>query len=195
MSDNSASTDRADLRDHCAEFVDDSLYAAARNDAEELGAPTLDAVSADFVRQIARMVRARAAVCISPSAGVPALAVLAATGPDTVLTLIDNDPHHIEAARSALRQSGYDATSARFITARPMEVLGKLADGNYDLVVAEVEPHTVGPLVVRCGELLRPGGALILSGLHSPPEEVELPEASHVTALPVGPQGLTLITF
>lgn len=196
MSDNSSLPARTDLPERCAELVDDSLYAAARADAEELGATTLDAVSADFVRQVSRMIDVRAAVCITPAPGVPALAVLAATGPETVLTLIDNDPHHIEAARSALRQADYDTTTARFITARPMDVLGKLADGNYDLVVADADARTVGPLVTRCSELIRRGGALVLTGVHSPlPEEAEVPDGSHLSVLPIGSEGLTLVTF
>lgn len=196
MSDNPALSDRARLHERCSSLVDDSLYATARSDAEELGASALDAVAADLVRQVARMVGARAAVCISPAAAIPALAVLSASGPDTVLTLIDNDPHHIESARTALKWAEYDSTTARFITARPMDVLGKLADGNYDLVVADVDTHLVGSLVTRCGELLRAGGVLIISGVHSPlPDDAEIRESAHVSPLPIGAHGLTLITF
>ena len=179
-----------------AELVDDSLYASARAEADELGAPSPDPLTAEAIRLIARLNGARAAVCISPAPGVPALAILAAAGPGAgaVVTCITDDPHHLDVARQALRGSGHPASAARFISARPLEVVDKLADSAYDLVVAEVPAGSVGRLCARAHLLLRSGGALVLSGEHAPlPEDAELPEQAHVAVLPVG-VGLTVIT-
>ena len=187
----------ADLARRSAELVDDSLYEPARTDAAELGAPSPDALTAETIRLIARLTGARAAVCITPAPGVPALAILAAAGPGSgaVVTCITEDPHHLEAARSALRAAGHPSSSARYIAARPLEVADKLADGAYDLVVADVARHSVARVVSRAHQLLRPGGALVLIGEHAPlPEESALPEHAHVTTLPVG-TGLTVVTL
>ena len=139
-----------------AEQVDDSLYAVARADAAELGAVSPDPLTAEAIRLIARLTGARAAVCLTPAPGVPALAILAAAG---------------------------------------LEVADKLADGAYDLLVADVPGHSVSRVVSRAQKLLRPGGALVLLGEHAPlPEGSDLPDHAHITMLPVG-DGLTVVTL
>ncbi|GAA1728281.1 MULTISPECIES: O-methyltransferase [Dietzia] len=202
MSDSSdvPATDRSGLdgmAQRSAALVDDSLYASARAEAEELGAASPDALTADAIRLVARLNGTRAAVCITPAPGVPALAILAAAAPGSgaVVTCITDDPHHLEAARSAVRGAGHPASSARYIAARPLEVADKLADGAYDLVVADVPAHSVPRVISRSHQLLRAGGALVLMGEHAPlPEDAELPERAHVTVLPVG-TGLTVVTL
>ena len=182
------------LHDRCAALVDDSPYASARTEAEELGGRSPDPLTAEVLRMIARMVGARSSVCIATAPGVAALALLDAGGPGATVTCITDDPHHLDVARQALRGSGHPASAARFISARPLEVVDKLADSAYDLVVAEVPAGSVGRLCARAHLLLRSGGALVLSGEHAPlPEDAELPEQAHVAVLPVG-VGLTVIT-
>lgn len=180
----------------CAGRVDDSLYATARAEASELGASSPDALTAETIRLVARLTGARAAVCLSPAPGVPALAVLAAAGAEggAVVTCITDDPHHLEAARAAVKAAGHPSSVARYIAARPLDVVDKLADGAYDMVVADVPAHSVGRVVSRARQLLRAGGALLLLGEHGPlPEEADLPDEAHLTVLPVG-TGLTVIT-
>lgn len=192
----SDSSGNDDLARRCAGLVDDSLYASARTEAAELGAPSPDALTAETIRLVAGLAGARAAVCLSPAPAVPALAILAAAGPDAgaVVTCITDDPHHLDVARAALREAGHPSSAARYIAAKPMEVVDKLADGAYDLVVADVPAHSVARVVSRAQQLLRAGGALVLIGAHAPlPEETELPENAHVTLLPVG-DGLTILT-
>lgn len=185
------------LARRCADIVDDSVYAGARAEAAELGAVAPDALTAETIRLVARLTGARAAVCLSPAPGVPALAILAAAGPGSgaVVTCITDDPHHLDAARTALRAAGYPATSARYIAARPLEVVDRLADNAYDLVVADVAAHSVAQVVSRSRDLLRTGGALVLVGEHFPlPDAADLPDHARVMALPVG-TGLTVVTF
>ncbi len=185
------------LAHRCADIVDDSVYAGARAEAAELGAVAPDALTAETIRLVASLTGARAAVCLSPAPGVPALAILAAAGPGSgaVVTCITDDPHHLDAARTALRAAGHPASSARYIAARPLEVVDRLADNAYDLVVADVAQHSVAQVVSRSRDLLRAGGALVLVGEHIPlPDAAELPDQTHVMVLPVG-SGLTVVTF
>lgn len=164
-------------------------------EAAELGADSPDALTAETLRLVARLTGARAAVCLSPAPGVPALAILAAAGPDAgaVVTCITDDPHHLDAARAALSAAGHPASAARYIAARPLEVVAKLADGAYDLVVADVPAHSLARVVSRAQQLLRAGGALVLFGEHAPlPEDAQLPEHAHLSVLPVG-SGLTVV--
>lgn len=198
--DDAPTTETADrpeggLSRRCAALVDDAPYAAARAEAAELGARSPDALAADTLRTLARLAGARASVCIAQAPGVPALALLAAGGPGATVTCITDDPHHLDAARQALRAAGHPSSSARFISARPLEVVAKLADGAYDLVLADVDGSDVARVAERAATLLRPGGVLVLPGEHAPlPEEAGLPETAHVTVLPVD-AGLTVVTY
>ena len=49
-----------------------------------------------------------------------------------MVTCITEDPHHLDAARAAVRGAGHPSSAARYIAARPLEVADKLADGAYD---------------------------------------------------------------
>jgi hypothetical protein len=54
---------------------------------------------------------------------------------DGVLTSIDTERELSAAARSIFQESGISAQRFRLITGVINDVVGKLADGNYDLVV------------------------------------------------------------
>lgn len=191
--------DDADLIRRCTDLVDDSPYAAARAEARELGAGSPDALGADALGLVTRLIGVRAAVCIAQAPGVPALAVLDSS-PTAIVTCIADDPHHLDVARSSLRTGGHPSSSARFISARPTEVLGKLADGAYDLVYAEAPESETATIVDRARQLLRRGGALVLAGLRTeavaasggdPGDDAGAVRAS---VLPVS-GGLTVVTF
>ena len=77
-----------------------------------------------------------------------------------MVTCITDDTHHLDAARSALDAAGHPASAARYIAARPLEVVDKLADGAYDLVVSSSSAWAHGVLVDE--------GAVHVSYCHNP---------------------------
>ena len=152
-----------------AELVDDALYAPARAEAAELGAASPDALTAEAIRLVARLTGARAAVCISP----PPAYLHSRSSPLLVRAGARWSPASptipiISTPRGRRSAAGHPSSAARYIAARPLEVADKLADGAYDLVVADVPTHSVSRVVSRSHQLLRTGGALVLIGEHAP---------------------------
>jgi predicted O-methyltransferase YrrM len=82
--------------------------------------------------------------------------------PDGVLTTIDIEAEHHRAAREAFTEAGVRPTRVRAITGRPLDVLPRLADGAYDLVVADGDPLELVEQVEQAVRLLRPGGVLVV---------------------------------
>ena len=56
---------------------------------------------------------------------------------------------------------GFQAGRYRLISGRALEVLPRLADGAYDLVFCDLDPHSYPDYLVAALRLLRPGGVVI----------------------------------
>lgn len=109
---------------------------------------------------LAASLRATAVVEIGTGAGVAGLWLLAGMAPEGVLTTIDTEAEVQRAAKSAFAEAGIRQTRVRGITGRPLEVLPRLADGAYDMVVAHGDPLELAEHVEQALRLLRPGGIL-----------------------------------
>ena len=99
---------------------------------------------------------------IGTGAGVAGLWLLRGMHPDGVLTTIDTEAEHQRAAREAFTEAGVRPTRVRTITGRPLEVLPRLADAAYDLVVADGDPLDLAEHVEQALRILRPGGTLVV---------------------------------
>jgi predicted O-methyltransferase YrrM len=112
---------------------------------------------------IAAALRASAVVEIGTGTGVSGLWLLAGMTPDGVLTTIDTEAEHQRAAKEAFAEAGVRPTRARTITGRPLDVLPRLTDGAYDIVLANGDPLELSEHVDEALRLLRPGGVLAVS--------------------------------
>ena len=63
-----------------------------------------------------------------------------------------------------MRNAGFSPSRVRFLTARPLEVMGRLANDAYQIVYADVSPVELRPLIEAAWPLLAPGGTLVLAG-------------------------------
>ncbi|QIK73942.1 methyltransferase domain-containing protein [Propioniciclava coleopterorum] len=111
---------------------------------------------------LARTIDARTAVEIGTGAGVSSLALLDGM-PDGTLTSIDTEPEHQSAARRVLTDAGIPARRARLIAGAALQVLPKLSDAAYDLVLVDADPLEAVEYVEQSLRLLRPGGLLVIS--------------------------------
>lgn len=146
---------------HAEAFVpteDVMLRAADR--ADQLGTDTVSAGTGALLATLAAATRAAAVVEIGTGAGVAGLWLLRGMRPDGVLTTIDSEAEHQRAAREAFTEAGVRPTRIRTITGRPLEVLPRLADTAYDLVVASGDPLDLTEHVEQALRILRPGGVL-----------------------------------
>jgi len=134
----------------------------ARARARDLGCPTIEPGAAALIRVIAGATKAAAAVEIGTSAGVAILHLLAAMPPGAIVTSVDIEAEHQIAARAVLTEAGIPLSQVRLINSRPAEVLGRLADGAYDLVLLPGTRRDYLDLLPDALRLLRPGGVLLI---------------------------------
>lgn len=105
---------------------------------------------------------ARAVVEIGTGTGVSSLYLLRGMPADGVLTTIDLEVEHQRAAKEAFTEEGVRSTRTRTISGRALDVLPRLTDGAYDLVLVGADPESYPQYVEQAVRLLRPGGLLVV---------------------------------
>ncbi|WP_454138443.1 O-methyltransferase [Microbacterium paulum] len=136
----------------------------ARARAVELGA---DPISAAVGAQIAVVTAATAATAalniveIGTGAGVSGLWLLHGS-PRATLTTIDIEPEHLAAARTAFTEAKIPAARSRFITGRAADVLPRMNEASYDIVLVDADPEGVIEYVEHGLRLVRAGGTVLV---------------------------------
>lgn len=158
------STDKSASWAHCEDFhpLDDVLLRATDR-AEELGCGAVSPGAGALLQTLAAAARAAAVVEIGTGAGVSGLWLLRGMAADGVLTTIDTEAEHQRAAKAAFAEEGIRPHRARTITGRALEVLPRLTDAAYDMVLADADPLELAAYVEQALRLLRPGGLLVLA--------------------------------
>lgn len=136
---------------------------AARRASTELGVEPVSTGGAALLTLLARLVHAKAAVEVGTGAGVSGLALLEGLSSDGILTSIDTEPEHQQAARTVFSGAGFAPRRARLIAGGALNVLPKLSDGAYDLVFVDGDPLETVEYVAQAGRLLRPAGVLVVN--------------------------------
>ncbi|MDR1635368.1 MAG: class I SAM-dependent methyltransferase [Bifidobacteriaceae bacterium] len=136
----------------------------ARSRAHELGIAVPSPGAGALLGVIAAALKAAAAVEIGTSAGVGIIYLLNAMPPGGIVTSIDVEAEHQHAAREALREAGIPLSQIRPINSRPAEVLPRLADEAYDLVLLGGNKLDYADQLVDAIRLLRYGGVLAIDG-------------------------------
>jgi predicted O-methyltransferase YrrM len=153
-----------------AELVDsyvaeDDVMADARSAANVLGCVPVSPGVGSALRFLASAVAARAVVEIGTGTGLSGLWLLRGMRPDGVLTSIDVDPEHQRIARAAFVSSGHGPSRLRLINGMGLEVLPRLTDGGYDLVLVDTSPADHPRYLEEALRLLRPGGVVAMHGV------------------------------
>lgn len=151
-------------RDHVPEAVADALR-QAREEAEENGVPTPSPIVGDLLTVLAAGSQAsQGAVAVTPAAGVAGLHILAGLREKATLTCIEPEAALQAGAKEAFRAAGFAPSRVRFLTSRPLEVMGRLATGAYQLIYADVAAVQLRPLIDAAWPLLAPGGTMVIAG-------------------------------
>lgn len=150
------------IRRYAAEItVEPEPIERARARAVELGA---DPISAAVGAQIAVVTAATAAlniVEIGTGAGVSGLWLLRGS-PRATLTTIDIEPEHLAAARTAFAEAKVPPARARFITGRAADVLPRMNEASYDIVLVDADAEEVIEYVEHGLRLVRAGGTVLV---------------------------------
>jgi predicted O-methyltransferase YrrM len=140
--------------------VEDEVLERARARGGELGCvPVLPGTGA-ALRLLAATLPARAVVEVGTGAGVSGLWLLRGMPSDGVLTTIDVEPEHQRAAREAFSEAGVTSNRTRVISGRALDVLPRLTDGAYDLVLCDAAKEEYEDYLEQALRLLRPGGVV-----------------------------------
>ncbi|GMA38850.1 O-methyltransferase [Mobilicoccus caccae] len=138
---------------------------AARRRGEELGcSPVLPGVGA-ALRLLAASGQAHTVVEIGTGAGVSGLWLLEGMPSDGVLTTIDIEAEHHRAARQSFAAAGLAPQRTRIITGQALDVLPRLADGAYDMVVVDGDKREYPDYLEQALRIVRVGGVVAVDNM------------------------------
>jgi predicted O-methyltransferase YrrM len=141
--------------------------AAARRRAAQLGTHAPSRAVGALLRSVAAATGARSVVEVGSGTGVTGGWILAGLGIEGTLTTVDPDSEMQTAARDTFASMGISHTRVRTIAGLPAQVLPRLSDTAYDIVV--IGPGTAADgeaghdLIAEAVRLLRPGGTVIVT--------------------------------
>ena len=153
------STQKVAAWSHAEEFVTPGAHVEeAVRHGEELGArPVGNGVGA-ALQLLAAATGAKAVMEIGTGAGASGLWLLGGMPADGILTTIDLETEHQRAARDAFAAAGFAHQRTRVIAGRALEVLPRMTDGAYDLVVVDADREEYPDYVEQAARLLRQRG-------------------------------------
>jgi len=143
---------------------EDEVLAHARARAGELGCPVTTPGAGAVLSVLAAALRARAVVEIDTGTGVSGLCLLRGMPADGVLTTIDAEVENQRAAREAFTEAGVRPNRTRMIPGHALDVMPRLTDSAYDLVLLQADTLDVDQYMEQAVRLLRPGGMLAVDG-------------------------------
>lgn len=150
-----------------AQFADnyqseDSHQSAARERGVELGAQDTTPGAGAYLRYIAELISAQSVVEIGTGSGVGTLWLLKGVINSGVITTIDPEVQHIQVAKQVLNDADIAPNRYRLITSDYLDVMRKLADRAYDLVVFRGNPEDIFDVIDESHRILRTGGILAI---------------------------------
>lgn len=141
--------------------VEPDVIRAARAQSLELGVEAVSAATGAQLALIAAALAAESIIEIGTGIGVSGLWLLQGA-PDAQLTSIDVEADHHEAARRHFTEAGHPATKVRLITGRGSDVLPRMNERSYDLVLIDADAVSLTENLEHALRLVRAGGAVLV---------------------------------
>ena len=138
--------------------IEDDAVLHARERGHELGCTPIGPAGGATLRVLAAATGARSVVEVGTGAGVSGLYLLGGMAPDGILTTIDVENENQRAAKEAYLEAGITPSRYRLINGSAAEVLPRLRDGAYDLVLVDADKPAYPLYFEQAVRLLRPGG-------------------------------------
>jgi len=153
---------RGDMHAFSESFAhEDYFMQQARANGEEIGAPGPTPGVGNFLKFTVQSSKAKSVVEIGTGSGVGGLWLLSGMPADGVLTTIDSEREHSKIARNIFEEADIPTTKYRIITGKLIEVIGKLADSSYELII--IRPALdLFDMIQESYRLLKPNGLLII---------------------------------
>jgi len=152
-----------DLHSYAEDFIaEDDISKAARARGVELGTRDSSQGTAAYLHHLAHLISAQSVVEVGTGSGVGSLALLRGMIEGGTLTSIDDEAEHTRIARIAFSEAEISPTRFRLITNPVMDVMSKLTDRAYDLVVLRHDPEDLEFSIEHAQRMLRTGGVLVI---------------------------------
>jgi predicted O-methyltransferase YrrM len=168
-------------------IAEDAVKSAARARGLEIGTVDVTQGTGAYLRHLAHQLNAQSVVEIGTGAGVGSLWLLEGMIASGTLTSIDDEMEHSTIAKLALADADIAQSRYRLITNSVMDVMTKLTDRAYDLVVFRHNPEDLSFAISEAHRILRSGGVFVIdnffggSKVHDPaqrdPKTIALREA------------------
>ena len=143
-------------------ITEDFFKSQARARGVELGTTDTTPGSGAFLRYLAFTVKAQAVVEVGTGSGVGSLWLLDGMLESGTLTSIDDEMEHTQIAKLAFADADIAQGRFRLITNTVVDVISKLTDRAYDLVVLRHNPEDLSFFISEAHRILRSGGALVI---------------------------------
>jgi predicted O-methyltransferase YrrM len=141
--------------------VESSTQAKARAISLEHGLnPISPAVGAQLAL-VAAATNATNMIEIGTGCGLSGLWLLSGA-PEATLTSIDPEFEYHEQAREFFTEAGYPASRVRLITGKALDVLPRMNENSYDVVLVDGDPNQVEQNVEHALRLVRVGGTVVV---------------------------------
>ena len=158
-------SNRGDMSAFAENFPhEDFFMQQARKNGVEIGAADPTIGVGGLINFVAGLISAKSIVEIGTGSGVSGLWIFDGAPKDATFTSIDSALEHSASAKEILEEAGISAQRFRLITGNIVEVVGKLADSNYDLMIVR-SPIDMVDVVQESYRLLKPSGVLIIDNV------------------------------
>ena len=153
---------RGDMNSFAESFAhEDYFMQQARRNGQEISASDPTPAVGKFLKFSVNLLNAKSVVEIGTGSGVGGLWLLSGMPSDAVLTTIHSEGAHSKIAKTIFDEADIAPTRYRIITGKLIEVIGKLADNSYDLIV--IRPALdLFDMVHESYRLLKSGGLLVI---------------------------------
>jgi len=142
--------------------VENAEIMQARQHSLEQGVEAVSPAMGAQIGVIAAATRARTIIEIGTGLGVSGLWLMSGA-PEATLTSIDIELDYQQSARKAFTAAGIPINRARFITGRALDVLPRMNESSYDIVLVDADPHSVIEYVEHGLRLARAGGTVLVA--------------------------------
>jgi len=131
--------------------------------SDDQGITSLSSVLGSVISHIAAASNARSIIEVGTGVGVT-LMRLAEACPSAHITTIDKELDHHVTLRELLGEVDIDQKRLRLITERAQDVLPKMNEDSYDLVVIDLPADQAEACYDDAVKLCRPGGSILVAG-------------------------------
>ena len=143
-------------------IAEDANKLAARARGVEIGTRDVTQGAGAYLSFLAQLLKAQSVVEVGTGSGVGSLWLLDGMLKSGTLTSIDDEMEHSSIAKSAFTDAEIAPSRFRLITNPVMDVMAKLTDRAYDLVIYRHNPEDLTYAISEAQRILRSGGVFVV---------------------------------